>query len=658
MNFNANDYNFDEDGFIRLQKDLNHAMRHIDSKNVDYIHTNITEVQSENGLTEIVGPLLNMYDTGGNLRLRAGYDTDGGEFLFSLYNQAGNVTIDLSDTGDARVYTLHTSQEIYVGRRIFIDWDSTQKVDNIYTTGFPYQGGLFLRTPSSDFPVSGERYMIGHILAGKTTGSTVFPYSHSLTIHSSGVLSLASFSWNQMLARAEIFSTLHTTGKSTDSAQIISFSGLAFINTYNLSSQTDSTTLRATIIGSSYREIYFGNTKNSSNRAACEGTQRHYTLEDDLIYYYQRNIRQYDEGHSTDWVVISTNVNIYFSQYYTAFANRRPVIRNNSTSAGYVYAVLTAAEGLTAFDALSFNDNTIATTNDYLVWSFYAFNTTGMRSTDTFIRIGDSSDDNYIYRCSSKAVSEGWNVFYFKFDGYGTGTEGTPNLNAAAYMRVGFYYRGTGTVLGTRLAHNFLGVIRKHPYNSTSPSVLQKYNSESMSWETVGYSRTDNEIVFYDTDFKYLALSNMLPYNEVSLTYPNQQHRDNFSAHTKFIALSTKRNSPIIGQFWDANNFWWAGISSAYLTFYSYYNSSNYSVISKALTDLPGVYGECDLWVTRSIEGFVDVNFKTSTGLYGTIEGYLPAAWYYKPENIVIGHQSTVIQDYTIRDFEVKSYDK
>lgn len=674
MNINADNYSnytFDEDGFIRLQKDLNYGLRHLDSQNVERLFTNQTQIQSENGLTNINGPLLDMYDTGGTLRLRAGYDTNTNEFLFTLYNQAGQPTIDLSDTGDALVYNIHTSQDVYVGRRIFVDWDSTQTVNDAYPLGFPYEGGLFIRTPSTDFPGSGERHMAGSITVGRllvSAGATdyqssIYPYSHGVRFISSAFLGIYGQTITRFINAAEIGDLLTTNlggGKSTNTFDLYSFSGIMNINTYIPSQYFDSTLLQGTFMGPiNTREIYIGNTKNSSNRVALEGTQRYYKSQDDLIYYYQRNMRQFDEGLSTNWKTITNNARVGYTQLNRTIGYNRPYVVNSTTGTQFIYMDLTTDEGLIPFNALSFNDgNSVSTNDDFLVWSFFLQNSSNMNSSTPYLQIGNNVTNHIEFRCPDiKPPQEGWNVYFFKFTDKRTST-GAPNLNSAAWIRCGFRLDSAASTGDTYLVNNFIGVIRAHPDNSTSPLAIQKLNRYTLTWDSVGYSGYNNEVIVYDTHIGELSMAYLNPTNNIGFTQFSTRNMDNFTAYCKYAMGSSDFSGPIIGQAFDVNNFWFATITSGYMQIYVNYNSSQYLNVSKAFTNDQTYYDQHELWVSRSHNGFIEMNFKGSGNLFGCLEGYLPDAWYYQRENIVIGNDSTVFQRFVILDMEVRPYDK
>lgn len=666
---NYSQYSFDEDGFLRLQKDLNYGLRHLDSQNVERLFTNQTQVQDENGLTKINGPLLDMYDTDNNLRLRAGYSTEDNEFQFKLYNQAGDPTIDLSDTGDALVYNIRTSQDAFIGKRLFIAWDSTQTVTETFTSGFQYEGGMFIRTPTSDFPVSGERHMAANFIverlvgAGSTTFvSTVWPYSHGVRVLSSAFLGIYGQTETRIMGIGEIgdiLTTNLTVGKSTNYMTFTNLQGLIYINDFIYETYQDSTELQGTFIGPfNTREVYLSDAKNSSDRVACEGTQRIYDAKSDLIYYYQRNMRHFDESHSTDWVAHDANANVVYSGGVNTISRLRPVVRNSTTGAQYIQMSLSTNEGLVAFDALSFNDgNAVSTDDDWLVWSFNLQNSSNIDSSGCYLSIGNSSDDNYEFRpVDIKALVDGWNYVYFHITDK-RAIQGAPNLNAVTWMRIGFRKADVSSVNDTYLGHNFVGIIRAHPDNSTSPLCMQRLDRYTLDWDAVGYSAYNHEVCLYDTYHEELIMTDLYPHVSVNHTYLNQQHRDSFSAKVDFICASTFEAGPIIGQLFDNDNYWYAYLYDAELKIYVHYNSSQYLSVSKALTDLPPYYSECEMYVSRSHNGYIDIEFRESS-LYGCLEGYLPDAWYYQRENVYLGNPNSAINTYRLLNLEVKPYDK
>lgn len=84
-----------------LRKDLESFIQNIDSDNVTEINTNITRVRSNQGTTEIKGPLITMKDSQviPTARLQLGYDKEQGKFVFELYDTSGNKTAYLDENG-------------------------------------------------------------------------------------------------------------------------------------------------------------------------------------------------------------------------------------------------------------------------------------------------------------------------------------------------------------------------------------------------------------------------------------------------------------------------------------------------------------------------------------------------------------------------------
>lgn len=74
-----------------------------DSKNVKRLDTNETVIKSADGETIIRGPVLEMYDKQATpvLRLKQGYDSVTGKFVYELYDAAGVKTVGIDSNGAA-----------------------------------------------------------------------------------------------------------------------------------------------------------------------------------------------------------------------------------------------------------------------------------------------------------------------------------------------------------------------------------------------------------------------------------------------------------------------------------------------------------------------------------------------------------------------------
>lgn len=658
-------YEFTEDGFIRMMKDLNYGLRHLDSQNVERLFTNQTEIQDEGGLTRIAGPLMQMYDTDNNLRLLAGYDTDDNEFKFSLYDQSGNATIELNDTGEAWVYTVHTSEDVYVGRRIFIDWDSTHLCTDLSTT-FNYGAGTFFMTASTDF-ISTAKHYIGQIVTTARSPSTllplaVWPNDFILEMQSSAQMEFTAYSKLRAQAYGELYATSDiaaANGKSTDYLSMQSLTGLMLLNTTAYEDALDSTALDGTYIGHN-RNNYI-DYKASSNRIAVEGSQRIYNLKTDMLQMYSRNMRQYDESLGNAWVAETTNADVYQTIAYRTLGYTRATVRNYTTAGTWAQAILTTNEGLVPFDGLSFNDGTaVSTDDDYFVWAFYLLGSSNMYDSNyPDIHVGNSSDDVYVFHPSDViTVQEGFNVAKFKFTQKYT-VQGAPNLNAINWMRFSFRFTDCPQY-ETRLSNVFIGVVRGSTQTDSTgmPTIMQRYDPYNLTWDTFGESSSYNEMVFLDTDFN-LQLGMLKPANTANMLTLNTIHRDHFQAKCLYTVNSTFEGSPVIGQYFDVDNYWYARVANNYLQAFVVHNSSVYDSVSKAFTVASSYDDDATLYVDRTPDGYLDIHFESeSTQLRCSIESFLPSSWYNRSAPIEIGNDSTAFVEWTIQGLEVKPYGK
>lgn len=122
-------YTFDQDGLIRLQKDLNHLLTNLNDQNVKSIRTEYCRVSSKGRETIIDGSLLEMYDfdaatskASTTLRLRAGYNKATSNFEFSLWNSVSTTpTFTVDSVGNA-VFSgsINTSNSAFIGNNIFL----------------------------------------------------------------------------------------------------------------------------------------------------------------------------------------------------------------------------------------------------------------------------------------------------------------------------------------------------------------------------------------------------------------------------------------------------------------------------------------------------------------------------------------------------------
>ncbi len=89
-----------EEAVVKMQKSLSWLLANLDSRNVQSLNTNLTQIQSGDGATTLDGAQLVMRDTAGNLRAVLGKTADG-DFVFAIYNKNGTPAICMNENGDA-----------------------------------------------------------------------------------------------------------------------------------------------------------------------------------------------------------------------------------------------------------------------------------------------------------------------------------------------------------------------------------------------------------------------------------------------------------------------------------------------------------------------------------------------------------------------------
>ena len=134
-------YSFDEDGLIRLQKDLNHILNNLNDQNIKSLKTEYVDISSKGGETIIDGSLIEMYDwdiatsqATTTLRLRMGYNKTSSNFEFSLWNSVStSPTISLDSLGNA-VFSgsVNTSDSMFIGNNIFLGQTGSTVDKGIY----------------------------------------------------------------------------------------------------------------------------------------------------------------------------------------------------------------------------------------------------------------------------------------------------------------------------------------------------------------------------------------------------------------------------------------------------------------------------------------------------------------------------------------------
>jgi hypothetical protein len=143
-------YGFNEDGFMRLQKDIDALInnRNLDHTHVGRLYTEYCDIRSAAGETVIDGPMLKMYDKQVTpvKRLQMGYNSIDSDFNFTMYNKNGNATIYLNSSGEA-VFAgnIETGKNAYIGNDLYIGSTGTGSVSK----------AIRLRTDAHDIVIRG-----------------------------------------------------------------------------------------------------------------------------------------------------------------------------------------------------------------------------------------------------------------------------------------------------------------------------------------------------------------------------------------------------------------------------------------------------------------------------------------------------------------------
>lgn len=91
-----------EDFLIAFNNYMQFFTKHLNSKNVQRLDTNETVITSNDGTTEIKGPILVQKDGNGTVRLMQGYDAATDTFVYALFNATGDQTVGINSEGNAK----------------------------------------------------------------------------------------------------------------------------------------------------------------------------------------------------------------------------------------------------------------------------------------------------------------------------------------------------------------------------------------------------------------------------------------------------------------------------------------------------------------------------------------------------------------------------
>jgi hypothetical protein len=182
-----------------------HFLNHL---NVTELYTEYCDIKSEDGETQIDGPLILMYDKQGTpvLRLKEGYDPVSDDFVFQLYNAAGNLTVNIDSNGDLSVErgTFKGSITIGTGNNVFkADGANGIWLGHDTFASAPFKVSLAGALTASNVTVTGGTITIG-------TGNNVFKVDNNGMYL--GNATFASAPFKVSMAGAATASNMNITG--------------------------------------------------------------------------------------------------------------------------------------------------------------------------------------------------------------------------------------------------------------------------------------------------------------------------------------------------------------------------------------------------------------------------------------------------------------
>lgn len=504
-------YELSEDSMVRLMKDLNYMFTHLDERNVKRLYTEYCNIQSENGETEIDGPLLLMKANGSStIRLKAGWDAASSEFVFNLYGVDGTLTVNLDSTGDA-VFTgtVNTDKDVFVGEHLYVGWGNSTLRPTLTTMP---RGTYFL------YPGSTQYIANMYTADWDDPESTAPVLQPAFLIESSGYMYLYSResayfeSDNNLYIRAGV-------AQPSTTVMVFHCGGKKIYINHNLWGSDFTTEVRGTYIGrKGYIPTYMGNQK-LVDRETVSANEIEYDYVNDEVRYFNVHNSKSVCMPTTVWTVIaSTSLRLTGSLAVQA-STRSIAFVNLTTSAYYMEAWSTIA----SVDLTAFTDGTPMTTNDKLVMVIYVSSTAAI-NTDrkVYIHIGNSTLAYNEYNFNTINYSPGWQIAIKTFSP--SATVGAPNMANVTWARLGWRTKTNSTSAYINFDH--IGV---HRVMGTVYSDFQRnVNSTHIDFQDASYSfaGTYNNMPVINMVDNYLL-------NDESITLANELY--NFETEIRFI---------------------------------------------------------------------------------------------------------------------------
>jgi hypothetical protein len=459
-------YSFDEDGILRLQKDLNHMFYHLDDKNVRRLYTEYCEIKSEKGETEIDGPLLIMKGDPGTtnsttIRVKMGWDKASSEFVFNLYGQDGTPSVELDSTGDAVFKgSINTADDIYLGNRVFVGWQGTTST----AANIAFSRGVFIQDYNTTM-YAGHFYTSS--IPKDTSGGTGPNSEYEVTLHSSGGLRISAKYYIAIEPYCENLSSMGEGINSSDGLYLWSPNRKICIGgDDNYREHAEYSTEAGVGLGSdNLRDVYIGFDDHVWQNKVTSLRDLEMNFSGLLDYCYTHN-QKYIASQTTDWTEYTSNTLLTASTRVIT-QTKGCYVRAETTNSAVIF--FGGHTTISSVDLTQFFDGTAMTSDDYLVALVWKHGTTSYSQYD-FIRIGSSPSDYYVY--IFEEFNPGWNIYktkLFNYDGY----SGSPSFNNINWvLACSRLSSSVSRPVNTDVAcFDYIGVIRG---NSTGYSAFQR----------------------------------------------------------------------------------------------------------------------------------------------------------------------------------------
>lgn len=525
-------YSFNEDGMIRLQKDLNYMFTHLDDKNVRRLHTEYCQIKSEDGETEIDGPLLVMKAAGSStIRLRMGWNPNSSEFEFVLFGSDGDPTLELDSTGDiVNRGNINTVKDIFVGNRIFLGWNGS----TVLPTATLSTRGMYVMEPDT------TKYMAA--VYSTNTAASTDPQDYSFEIESSNPFNITARNTMNIYMYADWGGASTVGVNTTDFMDVVTINNRALFNVDGLISST----IKGTFIGSDDRDIYVTHEGVKWQNKIPSMSELESSFKDEMRYCHTHNVR-FINRPTTNWTAAGGSV--------TPTGSTRTW---SSTAPAFIYPNTTNAysPGLqstfASVDCSKFPDGTAITSDDYLVIVVWYYESSTTYNNSAQIHIGSGSTDRYFYSFSS-GFDAGWNVQKRKVGAYDLST-GSPDFADITYMRAGFDIPARPAGLGSGYI-DYVGIIRADPNDADLYNCYQRENGTTSPYrfESMAGSFTisrNNEVCIMQAP-QYLAW----PYD----TYMAERHDFNLTVNNW---VQQRDMAPVLAAYANSQNWIQLSVSS------------------------------------------------------------------------------------------------